>query len=550
LRYLPRLAIVLCTLVGAMTVPSVASAGVADPISVTNWNSGPSGGCPVLTVIVGDCSLPPDAFQTGTGGTVLDPVDASVLQDLQIGTEVVPDPWWVPGLGTVTLGATAFAAGYEIGSLINAKWLHIDGAGLGVTTPQLPNIVWRQTNSWPGSVVPVGLLLAWGNANSAWAPFTDKNYGCGSTAENPYVIAYGNNAAASVPGAVKVTIPSTDPLYWLGCLASVHAPMYEVVVPKPQVRGVLRYGRLQPHTNQPGDYTSGWANPANGAGITSTAPAFNSGPANPQPCVYMSGSLVCLSGGTPNGPYTVPPQPSDGDTGYSDSNSNAIRHYIDPQHWAEPPKAPNGSEWTGTGGPEFTMPDCTGETVQACEADVVAAVAATRASFQPAFTEVAAPTYDPLLPQGSLVGTTPSAGAVSNPSSVQVIINQANPSGFCSGKAGYPHNSTSSAGVGPGMLIKGQVTCPFTGTVTVSLTLWKCSTKPSGTDAASIDGDPDCSVMKTCTALLPVQAYVETDPNDFVCATGEAPVGTSWYVGWIEGSQVLPNLSEIVPGTP
>jgi hypothetical protein len=130
----------------ALTTASVAGAFVNDPISVDNWNSPPVGGCSVSGVLVGSCALPSDAF-SDVNPTVLDDPDAAILGRIWEDTEVIPDAWWVPGLKTITLGTAAFAAGWGIGSFINTKWLHIDGAGLGVATPQIPNPYWTQTNS-------------------------------------------------------------------------------------------------------------------------------------------------------------------------------------------------------------------------------------------------------------------------------------------------------------------------------------------------------------------------------------------------------------------
>ena len=44
----------------------------------------------------------------------------------------------VAALSTITLAATAFAAGWEIGSTANTKWLHIEGVGLGETGTETP----------------------------------------------------------------------------------------------------------------------------------------------------------------------------------------------------------------------------------------------------------------------------------------------------------------------------------------------------------------------------------------------------------------------------
>jgi hypothetical protein len=151
-----------------------------------------------------------------------------------------------------------------------------------------------------------------------------------------------------------------------------------------------------------------------------------------------------------------------------------------------------------------------------------------------------------MMADGALVGTTPAAGAAANPSAVTVTVNKQNPSSFCKGYANYPHDSQERTGVGPGMLIKGQVECPFTGTVTASLTLWICASKPTATDADGIGADPGCSVMRMCTKLLAVQAFRKTDPDDFVCATGQAPVSGSWYIGAIAGLPVMPNVSQAI----
>jgi hypothetical protein len=122
-------------LASALVAVSGGSAAVANPISAANWSSPPpTGGCGVLSVISGDCSVPSDAFSPGSGGMTLDPVDGDALSIVQEGAEVLPAFSTLSALSTLVLAAGAFQLGWHIGSTVNNKWLHLYGVGLGDTS--------------------------------------------------------------------------------------------------------------------------------------------------------------------------------------------------------------------------------------------------------------------------------------------------------------------------------------------------------------------------------------------------------------------------------
>lgn len=520
----------------------------------------PNRGCGVLSVISGDCSVPSDAFSPGSGGMTLDPVDADALSVVQEGAEVLPAFSTLSALSTLVLAAGAFQLGWHIGTTVNNKWLHLYGVGLGDTSGfstgggtmsvSAAKWVYRTTTVTCGTGCtfnnPAGWVLTYfqqyGNAwNMGYYP------GCYGDTLCPGTTYWADQGVESIeakaPHAVVYTMTGCS-----SCVIDGHVPAILEIPTQGMNHSVIADQPLQPYTGQSSDISSGWASPSTGAGVTSPAPGFNGTPQSPQPCVLISGTLTCLNGGSPSSAYSLPNEQGDGDPGYQDPATNLIRHVVDPSEWLHPPKSDDGTDFTGTGGPVFTMPDCTGMTTGDCEAAVESAVSATGAGFTTAFTEAAAATYNASLPNGALVSTNPSAGAAADPSAVELDVNESDPTSWCRGYANWPHYSTSTAGVGPGMLIKGQVLCPFTGTVDAQLELWICSAWPTGSDASSIGSDPNCSSMKTCPQTLIVVADKKTKPSDFVCATGKPEVAGSWYVGAISGAQILPDISEKTEG--
>jgi hypothetical protein len=385
----------------ALLAGSAAQAAVADPISPTDWNNPPSGGCAVLTLLQGGCSLPNNPSA----------IDGDVLTTLEEGAEVVPNPWMIPGLtGDIALcagtwaigcGVAAFGVGVLIGRWADAHWLHFSGSGLG----KIPAGTTRAKLHPVGAVTTAPYQMPAGRQVQILDPvsgqyltsFPAADYGCGSGFER--VRTAFENYLAATPLAVKYA----DGTFGGSC-AIGGKTSYEVRIPNTSMSAAMPIDQpLQPYASQPNDLASGWANPTTGAGITTTAPDFNS-PNGPVPCILISDVLTC-SASAPGQQFQFlhfSPDPT-----YQDPQTNLVRHFIDPSNWAQAPESDDGAEFDGTGGPKFTVPDCYGESLGTCESAVNAAIAATGATFHAGFIEDTTVPYDPLVADGAVVGTDP-----------------------------------------------------------------------------------------------------------------------------------------------
>lgn len=528
---------------------SSAGASVADPISTTNWQSGPSGGCPVLSLIIGDCSLPPDAFTAGSGGSTLDPVDGSVIEKLQEAAEVIPRPATIGPLQEIVLGVAAFQIGVEIGSTINHKWLHLAGIGLGDTLG---------VSTQGGTQSPSA--FKWVYTTAA------KTCGTGCTYANPagwvleYYTAY-TNAWDDVyyPGCYGDTACGAE--YWSdqgmeavytktigaavyqqqgcpGCVLDGHTPAI-LEIPTPNMGDALLQDKpLQPYTGQTHSVSIGWANPTTGAGVTAPAPGFNAGPTDPQPCVTYSSTLTCLNGGSPSQNYTVSPQPTNGDPGFDDAVTNAIRHYIDPVYWAEPQKSPDGTYWATTGGPDITMPDCRGLAVANCSTAVDNALEAAGATSGAGYSVEVSATYDPTLPDGVVVSTTPTAGTFTDATAVTMETNESQSYQWCRAKADNYHLS---GHTGKMLAISYLARCDFSSPPLVSLSGigYACTSKPQK-DLVQLESGAWGCVPEAENFDQLVTAVFESRSPDNVYANGPTYDPTKWYIAVAFSSQPSP----------
>jgi hypothetical protein len=533
-----RLVVLVSAAVIALATASAAAAFVNDPVSTGTWSTAPSGGCSVVGLIGGDCALPPEDF--GPDGS-LNTSDALATAELETSAEVIPRLATVPALDTIILGTAAFSVGWEIGSTINHKWLHLFGVGLGNTQnvpASVTQVAWMKETRAP---ITCGTGCSYGNpagrALNYWVSGTQYEFfhpGC----ETDLNCSSLNQALAQAAAAVS----SSASLYCNGIFYIGHNTCVWLI-PETSFPGALVQDKpLQPYTGQSSSISTGWANPSTGAGVTTTAPAFNSGPTNPLPCVFMSGATSCLNGGSPSGQYTLPPQPSNGDSGYSDPNANHIRHDIDPQNWADPPNLEGGPEWSGTGGPKITIPDCYGATVADCEAAIDGAIAATGATFHAAFPRMTATTYDPSLGDGLVAGTDPAAGVLADPSSVTLEINESG--NDCRSRTDYPHPSVRTPA--SGMLVKGFVQCrTYTGPVTVTTVLYECSAEPSGDTYSVLHANGNCTEyagQPTTISVLTTNKWY----GKSLAFTGNPRDSSKWYIGVTFGSSVEPSVSQLI----
>lgn len=369
---LPAAVLAACLL--ALVVTPSTEAAVADPISPTNWNTSPSGGCSVFRVIIGDCALPPDAFKPDSGGQILDPVDAATLDSIETASEVLPALSTISALGTISLGVGAFTVGWHIGNSLNNKWLHLDGAGLGtssgdpgtgaiVTSPEwflrsttgaYATPAWAAMEKYSCNGQNYGLILtAWFNI----APGTPE--ACYSAAKKNFEASNGSKG--------KWVYVSTQ----YGSVGQKLYDSYAWVIDASAMPklGLVQDEPMQPYTGQTTTLSTGWANPATGAGVTSTAPSYGSSNA-PAPCFYdLSTNAPVCTGAAPTSSYSIEGLLTNGDPNFSDPGTNLVRGMMSPGSFA--PAAPAGDgNWATTGGPLITIPDCHGLTVADCEAAV------------------------------------------------------------------------------------------------------------------------------------------------------------------------------------
>lgn len=580
-RLLVSFAIAVCVASAFLALTPAASAGAASPISSTYWDIPPTGGCPVLTLIEGGA---------GCGDVPTDPATESTVGTLAEDAEVLPKPWLVPGLQTVALSWAAFGAGWEIGSAIDAKWLHIDGAGLGsmagepTTGTYVTGVKWTWypeeagRTDLGGNPLPAGWYLTstlWNGTSNEGAYSGLAGWPCsgdpfwtntcntgeaeyraiGALAANLQWLTVGEQCA--IPGGPSATDvgpgqscpPSRAPSYSedLGPVQLAYIPSagaFQVASPVQDYVG---------GSDQPVDVSSGWANPATGSGITSNAVPFGSGLENPTPCVtYTDGSGSACGESAPSdpGPYSFPPDFSS-DPGFGDPNVNAIRSLIDPANWGAPSADPSGSDWATTGGPKVMLPDCYGESVDACEAAIDDAVYATGASYDAAFTEVPATTYDGSLPTGVVLQTTPGPGALANSDYIELIVNE--PSGTCYTKTDYPHQSGTRPQIG--IDAKASVMCnDAPQTVTMTTYLFECSARPTVKDYASLAGDSDCTMFTgtdetknplTVTVPVPFEWF-----GDTLAFTGSPAKSGYFYIAVTTADNALPSVSELMEASP
>jgi hypothetical protein len=446
-------------------------------------------------------------------------------------TGLLPELELWPPFDLITLGTGAFTTGLLIGTALRHAWMHFDGSDLGTTysvggnTPPLRIEACTATTGNCFGFLPHGPIWVyeWG---TGWSTvYYDQTNAAGHAA---YVVLHGLTAGTEV------------------CIAHTSAPgggtecMYQRYLTKAQAEAALRADQpLQTLTSQPYSYSSGWRNPG-GCGDTSTACSYNTGPSNPTPCYLVSGVLQC--GGTLSNPLQVPGLPAD--PTYIDANSNQLRCQIDPSNWACP-GVDSDNEWSDTGGPKITMPDCYGLSVTDCESSIDSALAATGSSTTPAFSIATAPTYDSSIPTGYVQATVAAANTISSATSVTLQLNQTSPPKPCQSETDYPHESTTQASRGM-MLVKGRVMCPTSQLVDFNVTMWKCTSYPQPDLALLDSGAWGCQVISDQPWSIAVTAFAWSASK--YSASSEGPQGGVFYIGATYGADVEESYSQIIDG--
>jgi hypothetical protein len=361
------------------------------------------------------------------------------------------------------------------------------------------------------------------------------NYGCGSGFER--VAGAFVNYLAATPLARKYQVGT----YTSGCGGINGKPGYSIFIPTTVAAEAMPIDiPLQAWTGPNGQYadaTSGWADPSSGAGVTTTAPPFNAG-GGPTPCVLVGSSIVCGSA-TPTQSFQL--NGFTADPTFQDPDTNAVRHWLDPNHWAKPTVSDDGAEFDGPGGPYFSMPDCVGLSVASCEAAVNDAIAATGAGYTGGFTVEPAPTYNPDVTVGAVVSTIAASSTSTDASSIVIEENETDPSDWCSSKTRNMHWSIS----GQTMVAKAIVNCPFTdAALPVTVAAWTCTSDPNpNTTVAGLEANSDCSyVVGPDARTMSVVANEWSNPTYIGSALSFTP--NVWYCAAIWGAQVKESTSQ------
>ena len=438
--------------VGIVLIPSSASAdvfpglgGQNDPLNYSGcWASGCTPGNFGGYVKGGDGASigsffnNPEAY-TGT------PANTATIEteigNVEVATNLLPKFRWVPALSTIALGASAFSAGWAIGSILNEHWLHIAGVGLG-TTASVPaattGLTWLYKNP-AGTTSSSTNVTPFHNANfnpdyhtaAGWYLY-GSNTGC-STTNAPLIVptgsfgtatptcwenasqaafnALGASSAQLVDGGIQT---GTPPNYTTGSYIYIpEAAMAKTAVKQDQP--------WQTYNGQTSSITTAYPTPG-GQGDTTTATTTLPTSGDPLMCLGSGSARSCFSLGTSSTiPAGIPPLDTSstvpaGGTGIDPTDTttagiafnNLLRCISDPAHFNCPTWS--GGSITNVGGAKFSMPDVTGKS----ESDAESAINAYYASNSwtaPAYTIVTLGTAGAVItkPAGAVVTTSPGA---------------------------------------------------------------------------------------------------------------------------------------------
>ncbi len=219
---------------------------------------------------------------------------------------------------------------------------------------------------------------------------------------------------------------------------------------------------------------------------------------------------------------------------------NLYNHALDPDDWAAPSTDYNPATGGGDpGGHIWTMPDCYGLSVADCESTLTDAALLSGKDLT--FTVGTASTTDTTVAKDLVLATEPTAETKDRPSAITVTKNRNDgPDKNCVSTTENPHWSTN----GDTVVAKANVTCNYTGTAALTMTLWKCTDSPSADATALENGAWGCSLAAATEKVIPVVAEVTEDPAAY-CPDVGAPLveGNAYFIAMTTVSNGLPSWS-------
>lgn len=324
-------------------------------------------------------------------------------------------------LGTIALSVGAFELGWKIGRTIDTKWLHLSGdigttavtaaatctSGIGVR-PKMYSL------STGGIAAAMGVPAAW-YLNMDWScdGFSGSAPGSGASQYNDPTCGtqtqkHLDNAAATMIGQLIAQGIGTLVRWNNGrCGSTASNPTgYSLAFSDTQMDGRLIHSAPVPYTDQP-------------VGRTTTIPAP----------VKNSTNLA---------------NARDKITALGPAIQNVYNAALDPTNWARP--GPNGSPVGGLI-TDWTMPDCIGYPVSACQSLITSAATAANNTAPSVTTAVG--TGEAARMPGAVLGQSVIAGSSGRPSSTSLTTNPDPLNGF-SGGGGFAGGGDTTSGSSDG----------------------------------------------------------------------------------------------------
>lgn len=398
--------------------------------------------------------------QSPTGPAIPDnPLPTTIepaITEVETGSKIIPVFRSLSALRAISLTASGFAAGWQIGSLLNEKWFHIAGVGLG-TTASVPSattaLTWRYgtPGGYPTSGANVSPFKAdqnnssvtVGKEPSGWYLY-GTNTGC-SISNAPLQIFTSGAGALGTPNcwesassAAFSALGSSAQLIDEGAIQGTSSANVNraslIYIPEASISTALVTDQpIQPYTGQASTITTAWPTPG-GQGDTSDATTTLPTSGDPSFCVLQGSSTRCINATTSVSGFPAPDSTTNNgvqsiaglpaDSNYTDPGQNLIRCLNAPSLFTCP--TVSGGVVTNVGGAKFIFPNVSSLSESDAESQINSWFAG--AGFSPpAYTIVTLNTAGAVItqPAGSVVSTSPAGGAtvLTAPATVTITEN-------------------------------------------------------------------------------------------------------------------------------